>query len=225
MAGTKPKNFTDRQRAVEAMGYRTKGKTWQWIADELGYYDASTALKATRNLITRTERESVEEWRETMSQRYEYLLAKAVEEIDAADAKGQLVGKAQMMTTARGILDSQVRLLGVAVNQKVELSGEVKVGNKDLDAAIDRALEILSRGTVTEGAFPQVAENDTEPQGAEPVSDPETRRSPNAHEPGCVLLDGHDGPCIRRQDECLTDGCLLNANHSGQHTDGTEVWE
>ena len=195
MAGTKPHQLSDRERAAQAMKYRVKGKSWQWIADELHYYDRSAAYNAVKTLISRTERESVEEWREMLTQRYEYLLEKATDEIDAADAKGQLVGKSQMLTAARGILDSQVRLLGVAVNQKVELSGEVKVGNKDLDAAIDRALEILSRGTVGEGAFPQVAENDTEPQGAEPVSDPLPSRSEGrAYHPGMRPEDDGERP-------------------------------
>lgn len=195
MAGTKPHQLSDRERAAQAMKYRVKGKSWQWIADELHYYDRSAAYNAVKTLISRTERESVEEWREMLTQRYEYLLEKATDEIDAADAKGQLVGKSQMLTAARGILDSQVRLLGVAVNQKVELSGEVKVGNKDLDAAIDRALEILSRGTVGEGAFPQVAENDTEPQEAEPVSDPLPSRSEGrAYHPGMRPEDDGERP-------------------------------
>ena len=225
MPNTHPQQLSDRERQVEALRLRTRGKGWQAIADELGFHDRSSAYRSVKSLINRVETESVEEWREVIGARYELLLEKALAELDEADAKGGLVGKSQMLTTARGIVDSQVRLLGVAVNQKLELSGEVKVGNKDLDAAIDRAIEILSRGAVTEGEFPQVGTEPKSPAPSDPVSDPETRRSPNAHEPGCVLPDVHLGNCQTQfRVDCPAVHCIMEDGHRGQHSDGTEVW-
>lgn len=195
---------------------RIEGKSWQAIADALEYYDRSTACKAVRNLNNRVEMETVEEFREMQSARYESLYEKAIKEIDTASDKGQLVGKSQLLTAARGILDSQTKLLGLAVTQRVELGGEVKVGNKDLDRAIEGFLDMLGGA-----ANPQVAPE--EPQ----VDDEDKELCLVGIDTigGCVLPFGHMG--MHRfggHGLCQADGCGLDVDHQGEHSDGLEVW-
>lgn len=192
---------------------RIEGKSWQAIADALEYYDRSTACKAVRNLNNRVEMETVEEFREMQSARYESLYEKAIKEIDTASDKGQLVGKSQLLTAARGILDSQTKLLGLAVTQRVELGGEVKVGNKDLDRAIEGFLDMLGGA-----ANPQVAPE--EPQ----VADDQPGM---CSEVGCALGPDHAGEHEFLVDEaayCEDPRCARPRGHAGLHANEEETW-
>lgn len=209
---------------------RIEGKSWQAIADALEYYDRSTACKAVRNLNNRVEMETVEEFREMQSARYESLYEKAIKEIDTASDKGQLVGKSQLLTAARGILDSQTKLLGLAVTQRVELGGEVKVGNKDLDRAIEGFLDMLGGA-----ANPQVAPEEPQVDDLDPARwDPRVSGSKLTGVVEDGMYRGPEGewsiPGGGGEALCLVGdedhgGCVLPADHEGPHySDSDETW-
>ena len=156
MASTKPDGISDRERALGAMKDRRAGKTWAEVADAWGYQDKSTACRAVRRVLERVEGETAEDFREVMSARYEALYAKAWDSINTADAKGQLVGKSQLIASARGVLDSHVKLLGLQAVSKSEVT---VVTRGQMDAEIE---VLLGHGGIAAGT-----ESDSESRESE----------------------------------------------------------
>lgn len=134
MAGTEPDDISNRQRAVAAMQDRRDGMLWDEIAEKHGYSDRGNAQRAVRRVLERVEGETAEDYREVMAARYEALYAKAWDSIAAADAEGQLVGKSQLIASARGVVDSQVKLLGLQAVSKSEVT---VVTRGQMDAEIE----------------------------------------------------------------------------------------
>lgn len=130
----RPEDLDDRERALAAMRDRRNGKTWDEVAQAWGYSDKGNAYRAVKRVLDRVEGESVDDYREIMNARLEALWAKAWEAIEAAEGKGQLVGKSQLIAAARGVLDSQVKLLGLAVPAKADVT--FAFTKSDLDADI-----------------------------------------------------------------------------------------
>lgn len=73
MTGNNIPHPAERLRAQESLELRRQGKTWQEIADDLGYADRSGARKAVERLLDRTEFESVDEFRVLESDRLDAL--------------------------------------------------------------------------------------------------------------------------------------------------------
>lgn len=136
MASTKPDGISDRERALGAMKDRRDGKTWAEVADAWGYQDKSTACRAVRRVLERVEGETADDYREVIAARYEALWAKSWEAINAAEAKGQLVGKSQLVASARGVLDSLAKLQGLQASTKSEVTVVTRT-------AIDSEIEAL----------------------------------------------------------------------------------
>lgn len=153
MAGTEPDDISNRQRAVAAMQDRRDGMLWDEIAEKHGYSDRGNAQRAVRRVLERVEGETAEDFREVMSARYEALYAKAWDSINTADAKGQLVGKSQLIASARGVLDSHVKLLGLQAVSKSEVT---VVTRGQMDAEIE---VLLGHGGIAAGM-----ESDSDPE-------------------------------------------------------------
>lgn len=136
MASTKPDGISDRERALGAMKDRRDGKTWAEVAVAWGYQDKSTACRAVRRVLERVEGETADDYREVIAARYEALWAKSWEAINAAEAKGQLVGKSQLVASARGVLDSLAKLQGLQASTKSEVTVVTRT-------AIDSEIEAL----------------------------------------------------------------------------------
>ncbi|MGQ5692098.1 hypothetical protein ACSVIA_20455 [Rhodococcus erythropolis] len=136
MASTKPDGISDRERALGAMKDRRDGKTWAEVADAWGYQDKSTACRAVRRVLERVEGETADDYREVIAARYEALWAKSWEAINTAEAKGQLVGKSQLVASARGVLDSLAKLQGLQASTKSEVTVVTRT-------AIDSEIEAL----------------------------------------------------------------------------------
>ena len=153
MAGTEPDDISNRQRAVAAMRDRRDGMLWDEIAEKHGYASRGNAQRAVKRVLERVEGETAEDYREVMAARYEALYAKAWDSIAAADAEGQLVGKSQLIASARGVVDSQVKLLGLQAVSKSEVT---VVTRGQMDAEIE---VLLGHGGVSAGT-----ESDSDPE-------------------------------------------------------------
>lgn len=122
---TSPKQLRDRERARQALELRRDGKQWHEIADALNYTDKSAAYTAVQRFLARTESETADEYRELLTQRYEDLYRRAIAKLDDA-YRGREVGVAQLLSSARGILDSLAKLHGLQ-----ELKVETTVVQRD----------------------------------------------------------------------------------------------
>ena len=75
MTGNNVPQPDERLRAQQCLELRRDGRTWQEIADQLGYADRSGARKAVERLLDRTEFESVDEFRALEADRLDALHA------------------------------------------------------------------------------------------------------------------------------------------------------
>lgn len=85
------------------------------IAERLGYADRSGARKAVMSALNRLKAERLELAEAVMDMqlaRYERLLEYALRALDDAD-EGKEMGRAQLISAARGVLDSISRLYGL----------------------------------------------------------------------------------------------------------------
>lgn len=112
--GTWPEDLDRRQTAIEAMKLRRDGKTWDEIAQLVGYSSRQAAHKAVKRVLERVEGETAEDYREVMAARYEALYAKAWDSIAAADAEGQLVGEVAADRVRSGCCGQSGEVVGVA---------------------------------------------------------------------------------------------------------------
>ncbi|WP_415395177.1 hypothetical protein ACMTN4_07355 [Rhodococcus globerulus] len=151
--GTWPEDLGRREAALEAMRLRRDGKTWDEIAVEVGYSSRQAAHKAVKRVLERVEGETAEDFREVMVARYEALYAKSWEAIAAADKTGQLVGKSQLIASARGCLDSLSKMLGLQAASKSEVTVVTRT-------QIDSEIETL----LVHGGIPAGVETDPDTQ-------------------------------------------------------------
>ncbi|MFE5789583.1 hypothetical protein [Rhodococcus erythropolis] len=155
MASTKPDGISDRERALGAMQDRRDGKTWAEVADAWGYQDKSTACRAVRRVLERVEGETADDYREVIAARYEALWAKSWEAINTAEAKGQLVGKSQLVASARGVLDSLAKLQGLQASTKSEVTVVTRTA---IDSEIEALFGKAGIGSGDETTNPQETE-------------------------------------------------------------------
>lgn len=139
--GTWPEDLGRREKALEALRLRKdQGLTWDEIAEEAGYANRSNAYRAVSRLLARVEGENVENYRQLMSARYDDLYRRTIIALDTADAEGQLMGKSQLLAAGRGIVDSIVKLHGLAAPQKADVTVHTKA---DVDAEVQALLDKL----------------------------------------------------------------------------------
>ncbi|WP_137726315.1 hypothetical protein [Prescottella subtropica] len=141
MSSLTPKDIDDRMRAVGALQDRRDGRTWDEVADAWGYTGRGTAHRAVSRLLARVEGETVEEYRQLMSARYDDLYRRTIQALDTADAEGQLMGKSQLIAAARGVVDSIVKLHGIAAPMTADVVVHTKA---DVDNEVQELLDKLT---------------------------------------------------------------------------------
>ncbi|RDI32422.1 hypothetical protein DEU38_103155 [Rhodococcus sp. AG1013] len=147
--GTWPEDLGRREKALEAMRLRKdQGLTWEEIAEEAGYSSRQAAQRAVSRVLARVESETVEDYRQLMSARYDDLYRRTIIALDTADAEGQLMGKSQLLAAGRGIVDSIVKLHGLAAPQKADVTVHTKA---DVDAEVQALLNKLGEHETDEG--------------------------------------------------------------------------
>ncbi|MDH6279500.1 hypothetical protein [Prescottella agglutinans] len=141
--GTWPEDLGRREKALEAMRLRKDlGLTWEEIAEEAGYSSRQAAQRAVSRVLARVESETVEDYRQLMSARYDDLYRRTIAALDTADQEGQLMGKSQLLAAGRGIVDSIVKLHGLAAPQKADVTVHTKADVDDeVQALIDKLAE------------------------------------------------------------------------------------
>lgn len=140
--GTWPEDLGRREKALEAMRLRKdRGLTWEEIAEEAGYSSRQAAQRAVSRVLARVESETVEDYRQLMSARYDDLYRRTIIALDTADAEGQLMGKSQLLAAGRGIVDSIVKLHGLAAPQKADVTVHTKA---DVDAEVQELIDKLT---------------------------------------------------------------------------------
>jgi hypothetical protein len=83
-----------RQRDLLALEMRSAGRTWQTIADTLGYTDTGNAQRGVHTILAETTAPSVNEARAEMVAQLDHLYAEAVQVLEARHLKinnGELV--------------------------------------------------------------------------------------------------------------------------------------
>lgn len=102
-------------RQNEALALLLRGRTYDEIARELGYASRSGAHKAVKAALERAKVERLElagAVLDVQIGRYEGLLKRSLDALDEAE-EGREVGRAQLISAARGVLDSISRLHGL----------------------------------------------------------------------------------------------------------------
>lgn len=107
----------ERQRAQQALDLRLGGATWARIAERLLYADESGARHAANALLDRTDYALADQYRDMEGARLERLLLAVW-----ADA---VRGDLQAVEAARRLIESRVKLYGLALPTKVEVSSVV----------------------------------------------------------------------------------------------------
>lgn len=125
---TSPEAIARWDRDVECVRMRRAGKHWQVIVDELGYADTGHAYQRFQVVMKEYPREDVEEWRDTLSDRYDEMLTAIWVKVQAGDLWA--------IDRATRILEAQAKLLGANRAERLEVSA----GVSELDAAL-RELE------------------------------------------------------------------------------------
>lgn len=147
--GTWPEDLGRREKALEALRLRKDhGLTWDEIAEEVGYANRSNAYRAVSRLLERVEGEKVEDYRQLMSARYDDLYRRTIAALDTADQEGQLMGKSQLIAAGRGVVDSIVKLHGLAAPQKADVTVHTKA---DVDAEVQALLDQLEGREAADG--------------------------------------------------------------------------
>ena len=103
----------DRQN--QALRLLSNGRSYDEIAVALGYASRSGAFYAVKSALERAKAERLELAGSVLDKqiaRYEGLFKRTVDALDEAE-EGREVGRAQLISSARGVLDSLSRLYGL----------------------------------------------------------------------------------------------------------------
>lgn len=165
----------ERDRAQKALELRLAGGTWARIAAQLGYADESGARKAASALLDRVDHKLADEFRDLEGARLERLLL--------AVWKPALSGDLKAADTALRLIMARVKLYGLALPEKVELSTPVsheewaaqaaalmsEIGGMEPTPAIRAVAEPSDADdwadALVDRAIAEVARGDAEPSG------------------------------------------------------------
>lgn len=120
---TSPAAIERHDRDLKCVELRKSGMHWQAIANELGYGSPGHAYDRFQVVMRDYPREDVETWRNTISDRYDVMLA--------ALWPAVLEGKWLAVDRATRILEAQAKLMGAN-----RLDKEVSIGASELDTAL-----------------------------------------------------------------------------------------
>ncbi|MBD0021929.1 hypothetical protein GII33_20720 [Gordonia pseudamarae] len=120
-------------RHLAALKLYANGATFDEVATECGYASRSGAYQAVKAALDDARRERHEladNILDTQICRYTDLYRRTIDELDNAATEGREVGKAQLLSAARGILDSLTKVYGldehrVTVTNRTALDDEL----------------------------------------------------------------------------------------------------
>lgn len=112
---TKPETIEAKRRAAKALELRMEGRTFEAIADEVGYNSKQAAYDAVRRSIAEITREPAEELIRLDLERLDVLWG-----IQYLNAQG---GDVQAMAACMKIMERRAKLLGLDAPSKAEVTG------------------------------------------------------------------------------------------------------
>jgi len=117
MTGNNVPSPDERERAQQALDMRMAGATWARIAERLMYVDESGARHSASRLLDRVDHKLADEYRDLEGARLERLLL--------AVWPDALRGDTKAADTALRLIMARVKLYGLALPEKVELTTPV----------------------------------------------------------------------------------------------------
>lgn len=155
------------ERCAKVVELRARGLTWDAIASEVGYANASSASKAWHKAIAQRPDQAVDKIRAEAATRLEYLYAQSVQQITQPGPRVSAIGKiavypdghpragqivedeairARALDNARKAIGDYVRLTGAELvptasgltEQQIRTMAEVLIRQRDLDAQAPR---------------------------------------------------------------------------------------
>lgn len=122
------KDIAEVERMKRALEMRKRGDTFDMIASELGFHDASGASKFVKRALELTVQESSEEVRRMELERYDVALKGLSKGIEAGDARS--------IEVAIKLYERRAKLLGLDAPERKELAvdGELRNVTMGIDA-------------------------------------------------------------------------------------------
>lgn len=114
-------------RQGEALRLRLMGKSYQAIADEMGYANASGAANAVKRALDRTVREPADELRQMAVQRLDAMLEPLWRRIANGDPRA--------VEVAIKLEERRAKLLGLDAPEQVQQQGELVVRLAGVDVS------------------------------------------------------------------------------------------
>lgn len=143
MAAQNPKAIADRERQRHALELRRKGLTWERVAEEAGYHDASTAFRAVSRILDRVETEQVEGYRAEELHRLNETHGDAVRHVERLIEAGELGPVAGALGVIVRISERRSKLLGLDAPTRVD----VGAADADLEAVLARVTALMDAQT------------------------------------------------------------------------------
>lgn len=147
-----------RARAEAAFKLKCRGRTWQEIADELGFKSRNSALNAVRRMMLREAPESLETRRAYTVGAYRQSLASLFRTLEKAETANDVEAVVSIARAIGYIADKNARLTGqqIPVIQEVEHNVHVEV-KTTATSVIDQAekdLLAITAGKQDAGMMP-----------------------------------------------------------------------
>lgn len=133
-----------RARAEEAFRLKCRGRTWQEIADELGFKSRSSALNAVRRMMLREPPEDLETKRAYTVGAYRQVASTLFKSLEKAETAGDHEAVVSIGRAIAYVADKNAKLTGqqVPVAQEVEHNVNVQV-TSTATAVVEQARQDL----------------------------------------------------------------------------------
>lgn len=122
-------------REIKVLELRRAGLTWQKIALETGYADPTGAYAAYKRAVKRVLKEPVQE---VLDQELDRL-----DRLQVAVWPRAMKGDDRAINTILRLMERRAKLLGLDAAQKVQAEVTTFDGHRDIDAEIERIVEII----------------------------------------------------------------------------------
>ena len=122
-------------REVKVLELRRAGLTWQNIAKEVGYADPTGAYAAYKRAVKRVLQEPADEVRQQELDR--------LDRLQVAVWPRAMKGDDRAINTILRLMERRAKLLGLDAAQKVQAEVTTFDGHRDIDAEIERILEVI----------------------------------------------------------------------------------
>lgn len=149
-----------RAKAEAAFRLRCRGRTWQEIADELGFKSRSSATLAVKRMMLREPPEDVTQSRTYTAGAYRQSIASLFRQLEKAEAANDTEAVVSINRAIGYIADKNARLTGqqIPVVQEVDHNVNVQV-NSSTTTVIEQAkkdLLAIAAGNHEAGALPYI---------------------------------------------------------------------